>query len=75
MLILSRKEEESIQIGENVEIKIIQTAKSYVKIGIEAPKSLLILRKELIEDVKDANIAAVGADTENLGTLSEKIKK
>lgn len=75
MLILSRKEEESIQIGENVEIKIIQTAKSYVKIGIEAPKSLLILRKELLDDVKDANISAVEGAGHELGDLSEKIKK
>ncbi|WP_218989037.1 carbon storage regulator, partial [Campylobacter jejuni] len=37
MLILSRKENESIIIGEGIEIKVVQTGKGYAKIGIEAP--------------------------------------
>ena len=39
MLILSRKEGQSLQIGEDIEIKIVQTGKGYAKIGIEAPRS------------------------------------
>ncbi len=75
MLILSRKEEESVQIGEDIEIKIIQTSRGFVKIGIEAPRSVLILRKELIDQVKDANIQAGDADAAELGALSEQLKK
>lgn len=75
MLILSRKEEESVKIGDDIEIKIVQTAKGYVKIGIDAPKSLLILRKELIDDVKDKNLLSVEKEDVSLATLSKKIKK
>lgn len=75
MLILSRKEDESIQIGENIEIKVVQTAKGFVKIGIEAPKSILVLRKELLDDVKDKNLLSVKKDDVPLDTLSKKIKQ
>ena len=47
MLVLTRKRSEMIQIGENIVIKIIQTGKSTVKIGIEAPENVRVLRGEL----------------------------
>lgn len=75
MLILSRKEDESIQIGEDIEIKVVQTARGFVKIGIEAPKSVLVLRKELLDDVKDKNLLSVKKDDVPLDTLSKKIKQ
>lgn len=75
MLILSRKEGESIQLGEDIEVKVIQTAKGYAKIGIEAPKALMILRKELSEQIKDKNLLSVEKDGVALDILSEKIKQ
>ncbi|MFO1022313.1 MAG: carbon storage regulator [Planctomycetales bacterium] len=47
MLVLTRKRSEMIQIGENIVVKIIQTGKSSVKIGIEAPNNVRVLRSEL----------------------------
>jgi len=58
MLVLSRKEGEAIVIGDNVAIKVISIEKGVVKLGIDAPKNLSIVRSELLEDVKDSNIAA-----------------
>ncbi|WP_257912169.1 carbon storage regulator [Campylobacter lari] len=75
MLILSRKENESIKIGDDIEIKVVQTGKGYTKIGIEAPKSLMILRKELIEQVKSENLHAISDETIKLDDLSKKLKK
>ncbi|MBK1971539.1 carbon storage regulator CsrA [Campylobacter sp. TTU-622] len=75
MLILSRKENESIKIGEDIEIKIVQTGKGYAKIGIEAPKSLMILRKELITQIKDENLHSVVQKEIKLDDLSKKLKK
>ncbi|EAC1839670.1 TPA: carbon storage regulator CsrA [Campylobacter lari] len=75
MLILSRKENESIKIGDDIEIKVVQTGKGYAKIGIEAPKSLMILRKELIEQVKNENLHAISDETIKLDDLSKKLKK
>ncbi|NDJ26640.1 carbon storage regulator [Campylobacter sp. MIT 12-8780] len=75
MLILSRKENESVQIGEDIEIKIIQVSKGYVKIGIEAPKSLMILRKELIAQIKDENLHSIISSDIKLDDLSQKLKQ
>ncbi len=47
MLVLTRKRSEMIQIGENVVIKVIQTGRSIVKIGIEAPDDVRVIRGEL----------------------------
>ena len=49
MLILTRRASESIQIGDDIEIKILNTTNQTVKIAIEAPKDILILRKELVK--------------------------
>ena len=49
MLVLTRKCDETIKIGENIIIKVIQTGRGTVKIGIEAPSSIRVLRGELIE--------------------------
>ncbi|WP_457561033.1 carbon storage regulator [Caminibacter sp.] len=58
MLVISRKENQRIKIGENIEIVIVEIGKGQVKIGIEAPRDVQILRSELIEDIKEENIKA-----------------
>lgn len=75
MLILSRKENESISIGEDIEITVIQTNKTYTKIGIKAPKSSIILRKELVDEIKDDNLHSIVSDDVKLDDLSKKLKK
>lgn len=76
MLVLSRKVDESIVIGDNITIKVISVEKGVVKIGVDAPKNVSIVRNELLEDVKDANIAA-SKETKlsDLTSLSAIIKK
>ena len=54
MLILTRKEDETILIGENISIKIVEIRGKQVRLGIEAPADLLVLRGEMVlyEQVK-----------------------
>ena len=47
MLVISRKKEESLFIGDDIEIKVVKIEDNCVKLAIEAPKELKILRKEL----------------------------
>ncbi|MEM7811232.1 MAG: carbon storage regulator [Planctomycetota bacterium] len=47
MLVLSRKQSESIRIGDDVVVKVIRTGKGSVKIGIEAPREVRVVRGEL----------------------------
>ena len=54
----------------------MEISKGVVKLGIDAPKEMLILRKELEEAVKEINIKAVeSVGKEDLSTLSKKLKK
>jgi carbon storage regulator len=50
MLVLTRKQSEMIQIGDDIVIKVIRTGKSTVKIGIEAPAHVRVLRAELCDE-------------------------
>lgn len=75
MLILSRKENEGICLGDGITVKVVSIAKGVVKLGIEAPKEVLILRSELAEAVKQSNLVASGdVPKETLETLSKRLK-
>ncbi len=71
MLILTRRKEESILIGDNIKITILDVQNNQVKIGIEAPKELSILREELVLEVKNENNRALEVDLNTLGELSK----
>ena len=55
MLILSRKENESITIGDDIIIKVVSIDKGSVKLGFEAPPEMLILRQELKIAIQEEN--------------------
>lgn len=76
MLVITRKVGESILIGEDIEICILNVADGSIKIGINAPKKIKILRKELISEVKDQNVEAVQNNNISLENLLKvKIEK
>lgn len=47
MLVLSRKESEQIRLGDSIVLTVVRVAKDRVRIGIEAPEDVLVLRGEL----------------------------
>jgi carbon storage regulator len=55
MLVITRKKEESILIGDDIEISIVDIGNGKVRIGIDAPRSMKIIRKEILEEVKETN--------------------
>ena len=55
MLVLNRKLGESIILGDNIEIRILDITDGKIKIGIEAPRTVSILRKEVYEEVISEN--------------------
>ena len=72
MLIITRKKGESIMIGDDIEITISKIEDCSVKIGIEAPKNINILRRELYEEVENENKEAVKIDLNVLKNLKKK---
>ncbi len=58
MLVLSRKESESILIGDNVRITVITASDGRARIGIEAPRHVHILRQELSADAYPRSVAS-----------------
>ncbi|MBI4972115.1 MAG: carbon storage regulator CsrA [Candidatus Omnitrophica bacterium] len=75
MLVLSRKTNESIMIGDNVEIKIVEVKGDYVKLGITAPRSIAVHRKEIYEAIKRENEQAAKTQHVDEQKLEEKLKE
>lgn len=75
MLVLTRKLNQSIQIGDDIELTILSLDKDQVKIGISAPKNIEIHRKEIYVAIKDENTLAAKAPS--IAALKDfmKIKK
>ena len=74
MLILTRKIDESIVIADDIIVTVLEISGERVKIGIEAPRSVVILRQELQEQVRQENIEAAAAAAADLGEISCRLK-
>ena len=72
MLILSRKIDQGIRIGDEIGISITKIEGDSVS-GISAPRSISILRKEIIEEMKDSNIAAAVKTAPTLSGLKNSL--
>lgn len=75
MLVLSRKRKEAIMIGEDIEIKVLSIEGDQVKLGIEAPKSTDIHRKEIYIAIKEENNEAANISLELIQLLKNHNEK
>lgn len=66
MLVLTRKADQIINIGDDIKIKILEIGNGYVKLGIDAPKETPIYREELYEKLKQLNREAAKLDISKL---------
>lgn len=72
MLVLSRKKNESIIIGDHIEVKVLAVEGDQVKLGIVAPKSVKVHRSEVFEAIREQNKEALNTSTNLLNQLKKK---
>lgn len=75
MLVLTRKKNECIQVGEDIEIKVLAIEGDQVKLGIHAPKSTDIYRKEIYLEIQKQNNEAANISSDLLQLLKEQMDK
>lgn len=75
MLALTRKKGDSIMISDNVEIIVLEVQGDQVKLGINAPRSVTIHRKEIYEQIQEENKVALDISKDTLNQFAEMIKK
>ncbi|WP_409368008.1 carbon storage regulator CsrA [Lysinibacillus sp. 38-6] len=72
MLVLSRKKDESIMIGDQIEIKILAVEGEQIKLGIVAPKTVKVHRSEVFEAIQAQNKEALASSSSFLEQLKKK---
>ena len=71
MLILTRKVGESVAIGDDIQVSVIEIKGSQVKLGIRAPRDVTVHREEIYLKIQDENRRAAQISTDALGTVEE----
>ena len=77
MLVLTRKTNQSIMIGDDIEVTVLAVARDKIRLGITAPREVPVYRREVYLSIKgegdDNNNSGAGADVEKaLGSLSKR---
>lgn len=77
MLVLTRKKDESIIIGDDVKITVVEVRGDQVKIGIDAPRSIPVHREEVYKEIQEENRRAAlsqSVDVDALGELAARAR-
>jgi carbon storage regulator len=69
MLVLSRQRDESIMIGDNVQITVVDIRGDKVRLGIVAPAEIPVHRKEVYDAIQRENRKAAGVSTQDLAEI------
>ena len=75
MLVLTRKLGESIRIGDDIVVKVVDLDSRHVKLGIEAPKSVSVNRQEIYERIQNENKAASESKDQQLKNIADALRK
>jgi len=75
MLVLSRRLGESVVIGDDVVVTVLEVRGDVVRIGVDAPRSVQVRRQELLEAVAEANQSAASPDPAAVADLSKLARR
>lgn len=74
MLVLSRRIGESVVIGDNVTVTVLDVRGDVVRIGIDAPRSVAVNRAELLAELESSNQAAASPSEDAVASLAEALR-
>jgi carbon storage regulator len=74
MLVLTRKSGESLIIGDDVVVTIVEIRGNQVKIGVEAPDSIKVYREELLKKIMKENVKAAKTNGSKISALVNQFK-
>ncbi|MCS6830699.1 MAG: carbon storage regulator CsrA [Armatimonadota bacterium] len=72
MLVLTRKVNQSIVIGDDIEVVVLEVRGEQVRIGVRAPKTIAVHRKEVYDQIRQENLNAASVSTEDLTSLQTR---
>jgi len=75
MLVLSRRVGESVVVGEDITITVLEVRGDVVRVGIDAPRSVRVHRAELLRELEDTNRAAASPADDVVSSLAEEIAR
>ncbi len=75
MLVLSRQRDETIMIGDEIEITVIDIRGDKVRIGINAPRHVDVHRKEVYEAIKHENAEASQVQIDDLNVANKNLRR
>ncbi|MBM7623034.1 carbon storage regulator CsrA [Sporohalobacter salinus] len=75
MLVLTRREEESIIIDDKISVTVLEIDGNQIKLGIEAPEEISIHREEVYCQIENENKQAVVQDRDNLSRILKEVQK
>ncbi len=71
MLILTRKQGESVAIGDDIQVTVVEIQGKQVKLGVKAPREVSVHRQEIYEKIQQENIRASQVDDFDLSDLKK----
>ena len=74
MLVLSRRRDETIMIGDHIELTVVDIRGDKVRIGIKAPPEVAVHRKEVYEAIRSENEQAAGLSEQEFGSLQTSVR-
>jgi carbon storage regulator len=74
MLVLTRKLGESIRIGDNIILKVVDLDSRHVKLGIDAPRSISVNREEIYERIQNENKAASSSKDQSVKNIADALR-
>ncbi|XAM00999.1 carbon storage regulator CsrA [Phycisphaeraceae bacterium D3-23] len=75
MLVLSRQRDETIMIGDEIEITVVDIRGDKVRLGINAPRSIQVHRKEVYEAIRRENADASKVEVDDLNAIDQNLRK